>query len=84
MGSSIHPTQFFTFAPLAPTCDEGGTFKFPTADYNKELQCATVSLYRKTIQGNAIPIPQYHDASELVYLAQDRRMHVFVFHMITK
>ena len=55
-----------------------------TAKDNEELECATISFYRKTIGSNAISIPQYPDAPELVYLARGRKMHVCVFHMITK
>ena len=54
------------------------------AEDNKELECATISFYRKMIGSNAISIPKYIDAPELVYLARGRRMHVCVFHMITK
>ena len=56
----------------------------PAVEDNEELECATISFYRNTIGSNAISIPQYPDAPELVYLAQGRRMHVCVFHMITK
>ena len=55
-----------------------------TAEDNEELECATISFYRKMIGSNAISIPQYPGALELFYLAQGRRMHVCKFHMITK
>ena len=53
-------------------------------EYNEELECSVISFYRKMIESNTISIPKYPGALELVYLAQGRRMHVFVFHMITK
>ena len=56
----------------SPTCEKGGTFELATTEDNEELECATISFYRKMIGSNAISIPQYPDAPELVYLALGR------------
>ena len=49
---------------------EGGTFEFSSGEDNEELECAGVAFFRKTIESNAIAIPQYPSAPELVYVAR--------------
>nr|AAA68981.1 legumin-like storage protein [Pseudotsuga menziesii] len=49
---------------------EGGTFEFSSGEDNEELECAGVAFIRKTIESNAIAIPQYPSAPELVYVAR--------------
>ena len=49
---------------------EGGTFEFSSGEDNEELECAGVAFFRKTIESNAIAIPQYPSAPELVYVSR--------------
>jgi hypothetical protein len=61
---------------------EGGTFELSTGEDNEELECAGVAFLRKTIESNAISLPQYPNAPLLLYVERGRPIHVCVCHMI--
>nr|CAA77568.1 pine globulin-1 [Pinus strobus] len=49
---------------------EGGTFELSTEEDNEELECAGVAFFRKTIERDAMSLPQYAGADLLLYVVR--------------